>query len=171
MSEHDNPADLARWLKTQWSELERAYADLEKDEQRQRAVSRIEKIVQGYKEMADEGSIFKTVYGFEETVLQALEFLAAAYARVGQFDDAIVLHRYVAETVASIVRGRHRNRESLKDVRDDDLDHFSRTVGFLVYFSRHAAGQDRITHAQQLLNEAARLSNTWELETKRPEVH
>jgi hypothetical protein len=49
----------------------------------------------------------------ENIVFDAQEVLAAAYIRQGRYDDALFLHRYVAETVQSMLRDRRRNKEAL----------------------------------------------------------
>ncbi len=163
-----DPIDLQIWLQSQWTKLEKASVGVDRDGQSEKAIVEIEKIVRSYKEKADEGSIFRTVFGFEETVYCALEVLASAYAKVSRFDEALDLRRYVAETVQSTVQGRHRNRLHMQDVRDDDIDHLTNTLRFLVYYSRLAANQGEKTKALQLLHEAKSLSDAWNLAKKRP---
>jgi hypothetical protein len=171
MEKHVDALQLNAWLQSQWSKLEKALAAVERNDRKEEAIAQIEAIVQGYKEKADEGDIFETVFGFEETVFCALEILAIAYTRVARFDEALNLHRYVVESVQSIVRNRHRNQGRLQDLRDSDIEHIMAAIGFLVRFSQHAADQGDNTPARQLLNEAKRLSKLWDLTARRPEIN
>jgi hypothetical protein len=170
MSSSDNTFELSAWLTRQSTELRKAWATVEAGTHTEEAVSQLEEIVRRYVEKADEGSIFETVFGYENIVFDAQETLAAAYTKLGCYDDALFLHRYVAETVQAIVRGRDRNQQEMGDVRGRDIDHLGTTAAFLVSFTRHKAEQGDVKAARQLLNEAIRLSDTWNLQTKLPEL-
>jgi hypothetical protein len=164
--------ETSAWLTQQSAKLNKAWAVVESNavQKTEKAVSELEEVVKDYVAKADEGTIFEIVFGYENIVFNAQEKLAMAYSQVGRYDDALVLHRYVAETIQSIVHGRHRNQKTLQDVRESDIDHLATTAAFLVHFSRHMAGRGEIAPAWQLLNEAIKLSDLWGLKTKRPKL-
>ena len=166
----DDSFELNRWLSGQAGRLKKVQSIIDSGGDVQNTTSELEEIVRSYVETANRGDISKIVYGFEETVFVAQEMLATAYEKLNRFDDALVLHRYVADTVQALVRDRHRNKESLKDVREKDIEHLSKTASFLVRFSRQSALQGNIAAATQLLDEAARLFDAWHLNSKYPEL-
>jgi ferritin len=162
--------ELNSWLIRQSAKLKKAQRLIGSVTEVEKGILELEGIVREYVERVNDGAIFEKVSGFEETVFHAQELLAAAYVTQGQYDAALFLHRYVAETVQSILRNRHRNREELKDIRDSDIYHLTKTALFLVDFSRVMSAQGNLEPALQLLNEAIGLSDSWYLNVKYPEL-
>jgi len=163
-----NTHEVNSWLTHQSAMLRKAQSLVNSGTKIGKGILELEKVVQDYVQKANEGTIFQVVFGFENIVFNAQEVLAAAYVKQGRYDDAILLHRYVAETVQSILRNRPRNKESLKDIRNNDIDHLVKAAEFLVHFSRVMSAQGNREPASQLLNEAIGLSNSWHLEIKHP---
>jgi hypothetical protein len=166
----DDSHQINSWLTLQSKKLQRAQQLISLDADDAKAISELENVVRSYAESANEGTIFQVVSGFENIVFEAQEALAAAYVGQGRYGEALFLHRYVAETVQSLVRGRRRNKEALKDVREADIDHLAKAALFLVHFSRLMSAKGNPEPASQLLDEAIQLSNTWHLNIKYPEL-
>ena len=162
--------ELNSWLSSKSAKLQKAQNLLDSGTEVEKAVLEMEGVVRDYVKIANDGAIFEKVFGFDETVFDAQELLASAYVTQGRYDDALFLHRYVSETVQSIMRGRHRNREELNDIRDRDIYHLAKTATFLVHFSRAMSAEGNLEAASQLLNEAMGLSDTWYLDVKYPEL-
>jgi hypothetical protein len=162
--------ELNSWLTRQSALLRKAQDLINSDTLVEKGILDLEKVVQDYVQRANEGTIFQAVFGFENIVFNAQDVLAAAYVKQGRYDDALFLHRYIVETVQSMLRDRHRNKDTLKDVRDKDIDHLAKTAKFLVHFSRVMSAQGSPEPALQLLNEAIDLSGSWQLDMKHPEL-